>query len=57
MWRPPDPLPVFSNSCIGCWACLNKCPRSAIRSSSASSENFYRGLEDKAVKLKKLGLG
>lgn len=52
-----DPFPVFSNSCIGCWACLNRCPRSAIRSSSARSENFYRGLEKKSVKLKKIGLG
>lgn len=51
-----DPFPAFSTSCIGCWACLNNCPRSAILSSAAKPKNFYRGLKDKDVKLKKIGL-
>jgi NAD-dependent dihydropyrimidine dehydrogenase PreA subunit len=51
-----DPFPTFSTSCIGCWACLNNCPNSAILSTAAKPENYYGGLKDKDVKLRKMGL-
>jgi len=49
-------LPAFDDSCIGCWACFNNCPESAILSTASGPENYYRGIKDPEKLLKKIGL-
>ncbi len=38
-----QPYPVFSNSCIGCWACYNLCPTEAITTVVTGGRGRYKG--------------
>ena len=49
-------LPIFDDTCIGCWACFNNCPTSAILSSACRPEHFYDGIEDRERLLARVGL-
>jgi ferredoxin len=49
-------LPVFDDSCIGCWACFNNCPTRAILSSACRPQHFYGGIDNRERLLAKAGL-
>ncbi len=38
-----QPYPVFSNRCVGCWACYNLCPAEAITTVVTGSRGRYKG--------------
>jgi len=38
-----QPYPVFSNHCIGCWACYNLCPNDAITTIVSGGRGRYKG--------------
>jgi Pyruvate/2-oxoacid:ferredoxin oxidoreductase delta subunit len=37
------PHPVFSNRCMGCWACYNNCPTEAITTTVTGGRGRYKG--------------
>jgi ferredoxin len=51
-----DPFPVFGDNCIGCFACFNNCPYSAILTTVCKPKHYYGGIKDPEKLLKKAGL-